>query len=549
MLHRKFLAFLMLFLLVPIPFFVGEAKLWGLVLVDYRWGTREQPSIVYAGDGLVYLTVTLRVFVTENKTWTQYTLSPFEASLEIPEPMKSPNGGNIERISPSLQLSKSKFSDGESFQLTFPVEVPSTTPPGSYEFRLNVTYRIYDAENYVVSKSCEIFTFSLEVRGVSPVRVHLSGSAVEGDTSVLKLKVANGGDEDVQISSITLSSTYIRLLNPNLGNQMILTPNTSASFDIGAFVERGTGRKYDRVAVTVQYRSGGRYYSVSEVFSIPIYKTEATENRPSLVASSNTTSVYAGVPTKITIRVGNVGDETARRTKLQVSSQNAAILGANLFDLGDLMPGDVRDITLEILPSESQSSYDITIQFSYREFDSGLDVEKQTSIQLSLARIYEAKVVITSISATFSSGRLRVFGNIANVGDRDAKYVNVTIYSGPCVGVSTYIGDLKTGESTGFTLSCETIKVTRTLGVSVGYLASPGNWKETKKEINVSGAVGNLTAGNFTVRNFSAVRASPAVNITYWAVWLTAGLIIGILIGRLISRRRSEEVSDQIEAA
>lgn len=549
MLDRRFFVILISFLLVPAPFFTGEAKNWGLVLVDYRWGTKEQPSLVYAGDGLVYLTVTLRAYVAENKTWAQYTLNPFEATLEIPKPLRSPNGESVGRISPSLQLSKSKFSDGESFQLTFPVEVPSTTPPGRYEFRLNVSYRIYDSENYIVYKGYETFTFSLEVRGVSPVRVYLTGSAIEGDTSVLTLKVTNGGNEDIQISSIVLSSTYIRLLNPNVGSQIILIPNTSASFDIGAFVERGTGRKYDRIAVTVQYRSGGKYYSVSEVFSIPIYRTEATENRPSLVAYSNTSMVYGGVPTRVLMTVENVGDETARKTRLQVSSQTASILGANLFDLGDLMPGDKKNVTLEILPSEDRSSYDIAMQLSYREFESGLDVEKQTSIQVSLARIQEARVVISSVSATYSSGRLRVFGNIANVGDRDAKYVNVTIYSGACAGTSTYIGDLKVGESTGFTLSCETARVTRTLEVSVGYLASPGKWKEEKREVTVSGTMGNLTTGNFTFRNFSTARPSSTANITYWLIWLAAGLILGIVIGRLMFRRGSEGVSDQIEAS
>jgi hypothetical protein len=535
--------FFLLFLLM-LPSFYGEAKLWGLTLVDYRWGTRDQPAIVYAGDGLVYITVTLRTYVAKD-----YTLSPFEATLEIPENLRSPNGERVVRISPSLQTSKTKFTDGESFQLMFPLEVPSTAPPGIYEFNLNVSYRIFDSENYQVDSSYDIFTFNLEVRSASPVYVYLKGSAIEGDTSVLTLKVVNGGNEDVQISSIVLSSSFIRLLNPNVGNQVILPPNTSTVFQVGTFVERGTGRKYDRIAVTVQYKSGGRYYSISEVFTVPIFKTEATENKPSLIAFSNESSVYGGVPKNIMITIENSGDETARKTRVQISSQTVSIVGANLFDLGDIMPGEKRNITLRVLPLEDYSSYQIVLQFTYREFENGLDVEKQTSAQIGLERVQEAKVVFSSASATYSSGRLRVFGNIANVGERDAKYVNVTIRSGACAGASTYIGDLKSGESTGFTLSCETERVTRTLSISVGYLASPGNWKETRMELTVSGSVGNLT-GNLTdraFRNVSVARVSPAANITYWAVWLAAGLVIGLVIGRFLFRR-SEEVLNKIEA-
>jgi len=533
--HRALVLFLPMLL---IPLVHGDAKLWGLVLVDYRWGTKEQPAVVYAGDGLVYLTVTLRVFVTENKTWTQYTLSPFEATLEIPNHLRGPNGGNVEKISPSLQLAKTRFSDGESFQLSFSVEVPSTAPAGSYEFKLNVSYRIYDAENYVVAKDHEVFTFSLYVRESSPVYVYLTGSAVEGDTSVLTLKLVNGGSEDVQISSVVLTSTYIRLLNPNIASQVILAPNTSTAFQVGAFVERGTGRKYDRIAVTVQYRSGDKYYSISQVFSIPIFKTEATENKPVIVVSSDASSLYGGVRSSVTLKVENRGDETARKMKLQVSSQTVSILGPSLFYLGDLMPGEERNVTLEILPSEDQPSYSINIQFTYREFDNGVDVEKQETAQVSLGRIQEARVVISSASASYSSGRLRVFGNIANIGDRDAKFVNVTIYSGACVGTSTYIGDLKSGESTGFTLSCEAVRAPRTVGVVVGYLASPGNWKESRRELTVSGAQANLTGG-FTPRNISSARtASPTSNVIYWVVWLAAGLAIGLVAGRLIFRRK-----------
>lgn len=546
MLGRKVSVILLLLLVVPFPLFNGDAKLWGLVLVDYRWGTREQPGIVYAGDGLVYITVTLRAFVTENATWTQYTLSPFEATLEIPKPLRGPNGENVEKISPSLQLSKTRFMDGESFQLSFPVEVPSTTPAGNYEFKLNVSYRIYDAENYIVDRGYEIFTFNLEVRVSSPVYVYLKGSAIEGDTSVLTLKVVNGGPEDVQISSIMLTSTFIKLLNPNIGSQVILTPNSSLVFQVGTFVERGTGRRYDRIAVTVQYRSGGKYYSISQVFNVPIFKTEATENKPSIVVNSNTSSVYGGVQSVITLLVENMGDEAARKVKLQVSSQTVSILGSNLFYLGDLMPGERRDVKLEILPLEDQSSYSITLQFTYREFDNGVDVEKQENAQVSLGRIQEAKVVISTASATYSSGRLRVFGNIANVGDRDAKFVNVTIYSGACMGTSTYVGDLKSGESTGFTLSCEVARVPRSVGVVVGYLASPGNWREAKRELTVSGAQMNAT-GNFTFRNVSVGRvAGPTINVTYWIVWLAAGLTIGLVVGRVIFRRK--EVP-QIETA
>jgi len=541
---KLFFLFSLMFLLM-LPSFYGEAKLWGLTLVDYRWGTREQPAIVYAGDGLVYITVTLRAYVAKD-----YTLSPFEATLEIPENLRSPNGEKVVRISPSLQTSKTKFTDGESFQLMFPLEVPSTAPPGIYEFNLNVSYRIFDSENYQVDRSYDLFTFDLEVRSASPVYVYLKGSAIEGDTSVLTLKVVNGGTEDVQISSIVLSSSFIRLLNPNVGNQVILSPNTSTVFQVGTFVERGTGRKYDRIAVTVQYRSGGRYYSISEVFTVPIFKTEATENKPSLIAFSNESSVYGGVPKNIMITVENSGDETARKTRVQISSQTVSIVGASLFDLGDIMPGEKRNITLRLLPLEDYSSYQIILQFTYREFENGLDVEKQTSAQIGLERVQEAKVVFSSASATYSSGRLRVFGNIANIGERDAKYVNVTIRSGACVGASTYIGDLKSGESTGFTLSCETERVARTLSISIGYLASPGNWKETKMELTVSGSVGNMT-GNLTdraFRNVSVTRVSPATNITYWAVWLAAGLVVGLVIGRFLFRRKGEEVSDQIEA-
>ncbi len=518
--------------LLLIPLLPLSAIKGHVTLVDYGWGTQQEALIVHSGDGVVPLTAIFQVSVEEN-----HTLRPLEAVLKIPSPLKNPNGGNVERLIPGIQLGRDRFEDGEGFALTFSVEIPTKTPPGWYDFKVNLSYEILDEDGDIVKRGTDQFTFSLEVKGRSSVDFTLGGRVVRGEASTLYLILRNVGKEDAHITSIQISASLIRILNPSISGGALLTPGASVRYDIGAYADENLDQDTDKVAVLVHYTSGGKDYSVSKVFTVQLIEKneEEEEVSPSLIVLSDKHMLYAGIPNEVNLIVKNVGDETARKVKLQLSSQTITVLGPTLFDLGDMTPGDSRSIRLSLLPSEDSKSYRLSLSFTYTEKEDDEDVTEQLSTEVGFGRIEEARVVISSLEASYSKGKLRVRGNLANVGNRQADNINVTIESGVCVGTSTYLGELDEGESTGFALSCQVSedKLPPKVGVVVKYLASPENWKETKREVSIEGP------------QLTEQQPKATVNMTdprYAVAWAVAGLVIGLIVGKVVFGRRSEEV-------
>lgn len=522
----------LLVLLILLPIFPVSAVKGKVSLVDYGWGTQQNALVVHSGDGIVPLTLVFKVSVEEN-----HTLRPLEARLDIPSPLKNPNGGRIERLIPSVQLGRNDFEDSEGFALTFSVNVPTRTPPGWYNFKVNLSYEIIDKDGNVVRKSSREFTFSLEVKGRSLVDFTLIGKAIKGESSTLYLVLRNVGKEDVHITSIQISAPLVKILNPSISGDNLLTPGSSVRYDIGAFADKGLDQDSDKVAIMVHYRSGGNEYTASKVFTIPLAtkNDEGSKTSPSLIVTSDKHMLYAGISNEVRLTIENVGDERARKVKLQLSSQTITVLGPTLFDLGDMDPGSSRVIDLKLLPSENTKSYRLGLSFTYIEKENGDDVTKQLSTEVGFGRIEEARIVISSLEASYSGDRLRVRGNLANVGNRRADNINATIESGVCAGTSTYLGELDNGESTGFSLTCRVTKeeLPSKISVLVKYLASPENWKETRREVTIE-VPQSIEQKSTETKAF--------IDPKYALIWAIAGLIVGLIVGKVVFGRRSEEI-------
>ncbi len=530
MLRHKFILPIFIVLLLPLTSLLAIKG--SVSLIDYGWGNQKGSIIVHSGDGIVPLFTLLQVSIEKD-----HTLRPLEATLTIPNPLKNPNGGNKEALLPGIQLAKENFKDGEGFSLTFNVEVPTKTPPNWYDFGLNISYEILNKDGDVVKKGSNNFYFKLEVKGRSTIDFTLAGKGVKEESSTLYLTLRNMGKEDAIITSVQLSAPLIRILNPSISGGALLTPGSIVRYDIGAYVGENVDQDFDKVAVIIHYSSGGKDYGVSKVFNIPLVeKNGEEETAPSIIILSNKHLLNAGISNDVRLIVKNVGDETARKVRLQLSSKTLTILGPSLFDLGNLNPGNSRNVSISLLPSEDSKSYRLDLQFMYKEKEDNKDTTKELTTEIGFGRIEEARVVISSLDASYSIGRLRIRGNLANVGNREADNVNVTIDSGVCIGTSTYLGELDNGESTGFVLSCKVdlSKFSQKIGVTVRYTASPENWKKSRREVTIEGQA--------TSTSVKSSQTSGLMNPEYGVIWALAGLIIGLIIGKVSFGRRSKEV-------
>ncbi len=512
---------LLLFLLLPLIQVMASEP--NFELVNAWWGTPERASVAVSGQGITPLTVFLKAKAPVKVNFLE---------LELPSPLTDAQGGRVAKAIPSLQLGRNVFSQGEVFYSTFYVNIPAGAS-SAYRFRLKVNYDLMGIRPSV--NNTDELEFSLKVEGASVVTFTLSGKLIEGSSTVLKLNIHNSGSGSATITSVQVSASYSKVLNPMIQQMYQLPPGKTITYDIGAFVPKGVDKDEDIVVVTVSYQSAGKSITVSKAFKLPIESNNenSSEESPYLSVKSDQDMLEAGALSKVNLVIENLGGEEARDVRLQLSSKTVTIVGPSLHYLGDLAPGDSKQVTIELIPSEQAKSYELMLTFSYREYVEGEDVEKQSTLTVGFGRREQAKIVISSLEGSYLNGRIRVRGLLANIGNREADHINVSMEGSNCFS-SSYVGSLGDGESTGFSLTCsvEELKSPVKLKVKVRYLASPDKWEETYREITVEPP------------QTKTAQAQQAGGYNFYAVAVAAvaGVLVGLVLGRVIFRRGEEEV-------
>ncbi len=516
--YRLFLLLALISILViPTRIMATEPN---LELIGAWWGSPERASIAVSGQGITPVTVFLRA---------KASIKVKQLMLIIPPPLTDAQGKRESTVVPLLQLGRDKFSPDEAFYSTFYVNIPSEATT-SYRFRLKVNYDII-TPTPSLNETAE-FEFTLKVEGTSIVSFSLSGKLVEGESSVLKLQIHNSGSGEATITSVQVSASYSKVLNPMIQQMYKLPPGETIHYDIGAYVPKGIDKDEDIILVTVSYQSGGGSITLSKAFKLPIESSNGnnTEESPFLSVESDRDMLEAGAVTPVKLTIKNLGAEKARDVKLQISSQTVTVVGPSLYYLGDLNPGDIKEINMKLIPSEQVKSYQITLTFTYKEYVKGEDVEKQSTLTVGFGRSEQAKLAISSLEGSYTNKRIRIKGMLANIGNREAEHVNVSMEGDGCY-TSSYIGSLGDGESTGFSLTCpiSELKSPLKLRVKVKYLASPDKWVDVFREITIEPPqekVSQPQQSGFSVESL--------------AISAVAGIIVGIILGRLIFRRGEE---------
>ncbi len=511
----------LLLILLLLPLYQVLASEPNFELVNAWWGTPERASTAVSGQGITPLTVFLKAKASVRVNYLE---------LEIPPPLTDAQGRRVAKVIPSLQLGRNVFSKGEAFYSTFYVDVPAVGS-SSYKFKLRVNYDLMGASPSL--NNTDELEFGLKVEGASTITFTLSGNLLEGASTVLKLNIHNSGRGTATITSIQVSASYAKVLNPMIQQMYQLPPGKTITYDIGALVPKGVDKDEDVVMVSISYQSAGKSITLSKAFKIPIESSDqgSGEESPYLAVETDQDMLEAGALSKVNLVVKNLGGEEARDVRLQLNSKTVTIVGPSLHYLGDLAPGDSESVEIELIPSEQAKSYELMLTFTYKEYVEGEDVEKQTTLTLGFGRREQAKIVISSLEGSYLNGRVRVRGLLANIGNREADHINVSMEGSNCFS-SSYVGSLGDGESTGFSLTCSVNELSSPikLKVKVRYLASPEKWEETYREITVEPPQAKT----------NQAQQAGGYNVYALAIAALAGILVGLVLGRLIFKRGEE---------
>ena len=546
-------------LLVPI-FYVGAGD---LSLASARWGTPAEMSSGDAGS-----TTPLTVFLMNSGNGN---IAVINATLYMQEPLSSPQGDRYEVVYPKVQVQNNQIKPGDVIPITFTINIPSYAA-GVYNFSLVVYYNItttstappvyvktgstvlYAPSTTVTTSNIEkaSFTFSLSVNQKPSIKVDRIWTVLEDNSAAeLDFIITNSGDREIKLQSATISGDIVQVLNPTIYINEWLQPGSFYRLKTRVNVPKGASSNgYALVTVTISYQLGSTILQKSEVFRFDIDSSESLG--PQIVISTNTTSLIPGREQDVSIKVRNVGDQTANRVEITFQQgQGITILGPSSVYIGDMQRGDERVISLRVLPSTGADYYMLPAVVSYMRWYQGDYVSLQKQLSLGFSSVQRAEVIIASAQATQSGGSVRITGVLANTGNRDASNVNVTAFG--LVGevpvgrnfsrrnitgnatrfmacrAASYIGSIKQGDTSSFYLSCNIGNATLNfINLTVNYEASPGNYGKYSTLLPVS--------RSFTAEVQVARAAPTGINYIYAIILIIASLLVGFILGRAIHR-------------
>ena len=393
------------------------------VLVSDAWfGEIDKRMEVAPGDHGVQLVV--RLVNAWNKTF-RYA----EGKLYLPEGFTDSVTGNSVTRSYVVQSPKA----GSYFYLKFLVDIGEDVKIGEYMAKLWMRYVFWDEENvenaYVYVK--------FRVTGKSELRFSINPEEIRSDEAKdLTLKIENTGS--ARASSITLridSMTNGLAIISGQGTHIIgdLEPGESEEISLKILAESFLADRLGSMRVSVTYLdSYGQIVEDERILSVKISPLGGVG-----VVLDTYLKDPILKPSKIadlTMVVANRGTEVAKSVDVSISLPESAyppitlVSGAMASKIGDLKPGEEKELKLKVFVNQlaAGKSFTIPVSLSYAD-DEGRHVVKRF---LTITVVEESKRNRLRIySSEYVRGGMIESANITieNIAGEDLEDITITI--------------------------------------------------------------------------------------------------------------------------
>lgn len=406
---------------------------------------------------------------------------------------------------------------GESSYFTYSINIPKSTPSGTYTLNVLATYQT--TEN--VAGSTETITGS----SIIPITFYVNGAP---NITVTSQPGSITPGQDFSVSLNVLNSGYgsAKNITVSLLNTSGFTPVGAKSFNIG-YLGEGSSVQLTSTYQASKFITNGTYKMPIQVSYQTVTGKPYTQNQnqslavlinnPNIVInvlSEQPQTLYKGYNQSLVLGITNIGTGAAENVTADFYSGYGinVLSSVSKFFIGSITPGQTIQESLLISASNytlNNASFYSNLRYLSANYKSAF--EKNQTIPITVAS--SSTFNITSGNYSIAPGATTVPLNlvITNTGNIDAQNIQVSFQSSyPITPVTSsfYIASLAPGQSANVSFQ-----------VSANSNANPGTYPitlyETWKQPN--GAVEQLYSGTnvyyATINNGQGSGSSQIMNI------------------------------------
>jgi hypothetical protein len=363
---------------------------------------------------------------------------------------------------------------------------------------------------------------------------------MQGDTGMITVEVQNFGSNSVPLYRATLiTDNNLRLVNQGTYDSLgSLGAGTTMKFTFTVNASTWDGIYYPRFQLDYSDPSsdGLRY-------SIPV-QVESTGIEVSVLNAPD--SFSDGKKGSITLLIGNPRENTVHGITVTPQGEGIISTQRSIF-VGDLKPGESRNVTFDITPSQ-ETELEFTVNYK-----NGINAH---SAAVGLPVTFGddkmgADMVISGIEVSRSGTGYTMSGDVSNNGLSDAKSVIVMVGS-PAVPIDpdrvSVLGSLEPDDFSSFDLSFN-IQGASSVPVIVQYKDEDGNLYEEKTQVTLNSGSASANTGSGTFQSGQAIQNGQAPGGARGGVfsfgrgvnsipWLEIVLAIIVAVGVVVAWRK-----------
>jgi len=423
--------------------------------LDAYFGTSSGKIEVQPGDKNVPFTIVFSNVGSEDIAGIKGLLS-----LPVGFSSASANAGLIEADNTQVAAS------GQSFILTFFVNVDKNTNVHSYTGTVQVTYSRV-RENGVHTN---FFDFDFKVTGKSVLNLRGENPFLQPATNnQVIVQVSNVGtaplsNVDIVLQNTPTSSTTGTQSTTNLENIVIdqnhwnigtVAPQSTNSFSFKIFVPQSIADKTIHLPVNVTYFDGqGNQVTSSRTIDFIV----GPASTASIIKISAPPYVNMGVMQDFTLGITNLSASKISDIAISLTpnSNDLKILEDTRWFVKEINPLEKTEIKIPIFADrniEGQSvNFDVNLQYTK---DGSTVIEKQNIATYILGLI---DISVYGVNVMDIAGHQNIIGNILNQGNIKGQFATVTIESVDNSNIKKsfyYVGDLDTDAPVPFNVPIE----------------------------------------------------------------------------------------------
>ncbi len=423
---------------------IVNAKFSGPSFLDAYWtdrttnppeGTEIVKTEVGPGDGASVLAVTL-----VNRGFSDIT--------NIRGILSLPSGFSAAGISGDAVATHNQIVEaGGTFTLYFQVGVTQNARVQEYQADLVAEFsRILESG---LPRTNEM-TIPFEVTGKVILDASSTGGVAAGASRMVPIEIVNSGSAPATGVVVTVPATTEQASIVTLGQKTfelgVIRAGESAVIQPTFYASNASGESLHAVNLAVTY---GNTYGARVSSTLPVGLVVLPESSSSILSvepKGGSSIVTAGKITDLTVTLENISDAELSEVVVSLASQSESIeiLGKTSWNLGDVEPGSVQELSTRVFASTGMIGTATAFTYTVQHISGG-----QPDIEVvELGTYVDGEISLTAyeLGVTYIGGRPNITGNLLNEGNVLALFTTVQLTSAENLVDSLppqqYLGDL-----------------------------------------------------------------------------------------------------------